>query len=64
MITYGRLRSALEVVPARMSGNTGSMHGESEVMTPATNAAPRRINTVEEYESRGYEGVNSGRGRR
>ena len=54
----------LDALPASMSGNTGNMHGESEVMTPATNAAPRRINTVEEYESRGYEGVNSGRGRR
>jgi len=37
----------------------GSMHGESEVMTPATNVTPRRISTVEEYESRDYEGVNS-----
>lgn len=52
----------LDALPASMSGNTGNMHGESEVMTPATNATPRRISTAEGYESRDYEGVNSGGG--
>jgi hypothetical protein len=47
MITYGRLRSVLDALPARMSGNTGSMHGESAVITPATNATPSRTSTIE-----------------
>jgi hypothetical protein len=29
-----------------MSGNTGSMHGESAVITPAANATPSRISTT------------------
>jgi hypothetical protein len=47
MITYGRLRSVLDALPARMSGNTGSMHGDSAVITPATNATPSRTSTSE-----------------
>ena len=48
MITYGRRRSVVDALPARISGRTGRTQGESEVMTPATNATPRRINTAEE----------------
>jgi len=33
-------------VPARMSGKTGSMHGERAVITPAANATPSRISTT------------------
>jgi hypothetical protein len=45
-IAYGRLRFVLDALPARMIGNTGRTQGESDVMTPATNATPRRISTI------------------
>jgi hypothetical protein len=48
MITYGLRRSVVDALPARMSGNTGRTQGESDVMTPATNATPSRISTTEE----------------
>jgi hypothetical protein len=59
MIVYGLRRSVLVVLPARMSGSTGRTHGDREVMTPATNATPRRISTGKGYEAPSYERMNS-----